>query len=183
MSEIQGKRLRPCVFFDRDGIVNVSPGPGYVERVEDFHLVPAFFDALRVASDRGYAAVIATNQRGVGIGRMTEADLKAIHHVLIKAVNAVGLSLTDIYVCTADNNAHPNRKPNPGMLLDAARAHALDLSKSWMIGDNEKDILAGLRAGCRTILVAPPGQETEADHHVPDMAACTALLEQVLSRA
>lgn len=160
---------KPCIFFDRDGIVNVSPGPGYVERVEDFHLIPAFFDALRIALDRGYAAAIVTNQRGVGRGLMTEQTLHDIHNVLRAAIQDAGLSLLDIYYCTANDNAHPDRKPNPGMLLTAAQDHDLDLSRSWMIGDNEKDVIAGRRAGCRTVFVGDADRETTADHRVVSM--------------
>ncbi len=171
---------RPCVFFDRDGIVNESPGPGYVERAADFHIHPAFLEALRVACERAYVTVIVTNQRGVGLGIMTETELVAIHKKLLDVIEREGLALTDIFSCTADDNAHPNRKPNPGMLLEAAEKHGLDLSKSWMIGDSERDITAGIRAGCRTILVAPLDQHSAADYRVSDMAACATLLREVL---
>ncbi len=160
---------KPCVFFDRDGIVNVSPGPGYVERLADFHIMPAFWEALRVARERGFEAVIVTNQRGVGRGLMTQKTLDEIHASLLEAVEREGLDLLDIFQCTADDNRHPNRKPNPGMLFDAAEKHGLDLARSWMIGDNEKDVLAGRAAGCRTVLVDPSERTTEADHRVPDM--------------
>lgn len=169
-----------CVFFDRDGIVNVSPGPGYVERVEDFHILPAFVDALRVTCAHGYEAVIITNQRGVGLGRMTLDTLNAIHATLCDALKNEGLALLDILYCTADDNAHPNRKPNPGMLLDAAEKHGLDLQRSWMIGDNEKDVQAGQRAGCRTVLVNASDQPTAADYQIADMSALPEFLEQNL---
>ncbi len=174
---------RPCVFFDRDGIVNESPGPGYVERVADFKLVPAFFDALRVVRDRGYAAVIVTNQRGVGRGLMSRATLDAIHAVLRAACAERGCPLLAIYDCTANDNTDPRRKPNPGMLLQAAREHDLDLSRSWMIGDNEKDVQAGQRAGCRTILVHLQPSVTSADHVLPAMEKLPPLLEKVLANA
>jgi D-glycero-D-manno-heptose 1,7-bisphosphate phosphatase len=174
---------QPCVFFDRDGIVNVSPGPGYVERVEDFHLMPAFLDALRVVQARGYDAAIITNQRGVGRGLMTEATLHAIHDVLLAAVADAGLSLRGIYYCTATDNSDPRRKPNPGMLHEAAAEHQLDLARSWMVGDNEKDVLAGRAAGCRTILVAPAGTDTVATHRVDAMPDLPPLLERVLDPA
>lgn len=151
-----------CIFFDRDGIVNVSPGPGYVERVEDFHLIPAFFDALRVASERGYVAVIVTNQRGVGRGLMTQETLDQIHAKLYDQLRKEGLAVLDLQYCTANDNSDPRRKPNPGMLLDAARQHDLDLAASWMVGDNESDVTAGHRAGCRAILVAPPEKAPSA---------------------
>jgi histidinol-phosphate phosphatase family protein len=168
------------VFFDRDGIVNVSPGPGYVERVEDFHLMPEFVESLRVTLAKGYEAVIITNQRGVGLGLMTEATLQEIHRHVIEKIEAAGLRLLDIVYCTATDNSDPRRKPNPGMLLEAAEKHGLDLDRSWMVGDNEKDVLAGHAAGCRCIRVAPLEKETAADHHIATMAELPPLLKTIL---
>lgn len=171
----------PCIFFDRDGIVNTSPGPGYVEQVADFHLIPAFLDALRIALDRGYEAVIVTNQRGVGRGLMTKETLEAIHAVLRKAITDQGLHLRDIYYCTANDDAHPNRKPNPGMFLDAAEDHQLDLAHSWIVGDSESDITAGRKAGCgHTVLVNDGEEPTEAEYRVATMSELTALFGKLL---
>jgi len=172
--------LRPCVFFDRDGIVNRSPGPGYVERVEDFHLLPEFIQALRVVQQRQYEAVIITNQRGVGRGKMSQATLDAIHQRLLDHVAHAGLSLRDIYFCTEVDRDHPRLKPQPGMLLEAARDHGLDLARSWMIGDNEKDVIAGQRAGCRTLLVRAGAEETVADYRVTSMSEVPGFLERRL---
>ncbi len=177
--------LRPAVFFDRDGIVNRPPHPArYVNRAEDFHLLPEFVAALRVALARGYEAVIVTNQKGVGRGLMTQAALDEIHDRLVAELAAEGLSLRDIVFCTAVDDANPRRKPNPGMLLEAAQKHGLDLGRSWMIGDSETDILAGQRAGCAvTVRVSPPGEPTAADHRLPDMAALAAWLATRLPSA
>lgn len=172
---------RPCVFFDRDGIANESPGPGYVERVADFKLVPAFFEALRVVQDRGYVAVVVTNQRGVGLGLMSRETLDAIHTVLNTACQENNVPLLAIYDCTATDNADPRRKPKPGMLLQAAHEHDLDLTRSWMIGDNEKDVRAGQGAGCQTILVNPtPSPTTCADQIISTMDKLPSLLANVL---
>ena len=121
----------PCVFFDRDGIVNHPPDDTrrYVLREEEFHLLPGFTDALRVVLQKGYKAVIVTNQSGVSKGRMTQADLDRIHAKLHALLEAEGLALHDVIECTSGDDAHPNRKPNPGMLLDAARKHHLDLAR------------------------------------------------------
>ena len=178
MKEADG--LRRAVFFDRDGIVNRSPGPGYVEQWSDFHLMPEFVEALRLVTERGWEAVIITNQRGVGRGIMSRAALDDIHARLRAELEARGLPLCDIAVCTATDDADPRRKPNPGMLLEMAREHGIDLRRSWMIGDAEKDVIAGRRAGCRTIRVAPGTPATEADLLVPDMAALATRLKELL---
>jgi len=174
--------LRPCVFFDRDGIVNVPPAGGarYIERPEDFQILPEFLEALRIANERGYVAVIATNQKGVATGRITPEALMEMHRRLIEVVLRNDLRLLDILINTSDDDAHPSRKPNPGMLLSAAAEHGLDLKRSWMIGDHVRDIEAGRRAGCRTIFVGPhtvPG----ADYLVSDMAALVEFLRQQLA--
>lgn len=171
---------QPCVFFDRDGIVNQSPGPGYVERVADFHLLPAFVAALRTVSERGYEAVVITNQRGVGRGLMTEQTLQAIHDRLHRELAQAGLAVRDVVYCTADDHTDPRRKPNPGMLLEAAERHGLDLGRSWMVGDSETDVQAGRRAGCRTVLVRAGSGATEADHRLASMEELAPFFERLL---
>ena len=175
--------MMAAVFFDRDGIVNASPGPGYVERVEDFHLLPGFGAALRLVRARGYGAFIVTNQRGVGKGLMTHAALDAIHDHLRAALAQEGLALDDILVATSVDRADPRLKPNPGMLLEAARDHGCDLARSWMIGDRERDVETGIRAGCHTILVAPAGAATQAEVRADDLTALVRWLDQNLPPA
>lgn len=180
------QRGRPAVFFDRDGIVNVSPGPGYVERLEAFHLQPSFIEALRVVTRKGFPALIITNQRGVGKGIMTQAELDRIHAHLRERLAMEGLGLLDIYVCTELDRTHPRRKPNPTMLLEAAATHGLDLGRSWMVGDAESDVEAGRRAGCRTVKVgtaSKSGLPSKADFQVKGMEQLPALLERVLDTA
>ena len=177
------QKLRPCVFFDRDGIVNVPPqgGARYIERPEDFAIMPEFLAALRIVNEHGYAAVIATNQKGVALGRVREEALMEMHSKLFTTVLQYGLRLLDIRVSITADNAHPSRKPNPGMLLGAAEEHGLDLKRSWMIGDHDYDIEAGRRAGCRTVFVgehAVPG----ADFVVSNMAALVAFLDAKLEK-
>ena len=173
--------LRPCVFFDRDGVANQSPGPGYVNRVDDFHVLPGFVECVRAAADKGYPSVLVTNQRGVSRGITPPDQLDAMHARLRDVLARDGLALLDVFVCTADDNAHPDRKPNPGMLLAAAQKHSLDLSRSWMVGDRESDVRTGQNAGLAiTVLVDPGSAPTAAAHRVPDMPACAALLRASL---
>jgi histidinol-phosphate phosphatase family protein len=112
--------LRPALFFDRDGIVNRSPGPGYVNHLDDFHILPGFADCVRAAAARGLPALIVTNQRGISRGLTPPEQLAAMHRRLRDELAREGLELLDLLVCTADDSAHPDRKPNPGMLLQAA---------------------------------------------------------------
>ena len=172
---------RPCVFFDRDGIVNRSPGPGYVNHLDDFHVLPGFADCVRAAAAKGIPAVVVTNQRGISRGLTPPAQLEAMHAKLRAELAAEGLELLDVLVCTSADDAHPDRKPNPGMLRAAAKRHHLDLSKSWMIGDRESDVKTGQNAGVAvTVLVDDGSAPTAATHRVPDMPACAALLRAKL---
>ena len=173
--------LRPCVFFDRDGVANRSPGPGYVNHLDDFHVLPGFADCVRAAAAKGFPSVVVTNQRGISRGLTPPAQLDAMHARLRAELAAEGLDLLDVLVCTADDDAHPDRKPNPGMLRTAAERHGLDLAKSWMIGDRESDVKTGRNAGVAvTVLVDPGDIPTAATWRVPDMPACAALLREKL---
>ena len=173
--------LRPCVFFDRDGVANRSPGPGYVNHLDDFHILPGFADCVRAAAEKGYPAVVVTNQRGLSRGITPPAQLDAMHAKLRAELAAEGLGLLDILICTAADDAHPDRKPNPGMLRTAAERHGLDLAKSWMVGDRESDVKTGQNAGvAATVLVDPGTAPPAATWRVPDMPACAALLRAKL---
>jgi D-glycero-D-manno-heptose 1,7-bisphosphate phosphatase len=159
-----------CVFFDRDGIVNRSPGAGYVERWEDFHIIPEFVDVLQTVRSHGYEAVVITNQRGVALGRMTLETVFEIHTKLQNMLRENhGLRLLDIRMCPHNRGECTCRKPQPGMLLAAAERHGIDLAASWMIGDRETDIEAGRKAGCRTVLVSADARPSAADLHFRDM--------------
>lgn len=172
---------RPCIFFDRDGIVNESPGPGYVERWEDFHLQPGFVAALKAVKAKGWPAVIITNQQGVAKGLYSREELDGIHGNMRAQLRTHGVDVLDIFQCihfAADGCEC--RKPKPGMIIEAAEKHGLDLSSSWMIGDSEKDVEAGHKAGCKTIRVCPPDETTKAEFHVEHIDEVAAILEKEL---
>lgn len=173
--------MKRCVFFDRDGIVNVAPVTRYVERLGDFHLHAPFFEAVRIANARGYETAIVTNQKGVSTGATPKHELDAMHALIGDEVRRRGLRLLDIYYCDATEDTHPRRKPNPGMLYEAASAHAIDLANSWMIGDNESDVLTGQRAGCHTIFVGTKKITLQPDNSVLSIDDLPALLERVLT--
>lgn len=146
---------RPCIFFDRDGVVNVAPSPEeyYVLSPDRLFIDPAWLEALAIVNERGYAAVIVTNQKCVHKGLISQAELDEIHQVIRDAVSEHGLELLDIFSATRGDD-DPDAKPNPGMFFKAASEHDLDLARSWMIGDSARDIESGERAGlAETLLV------------------------------
>lgn len=173
--------MRKCVFFDRDGVVNVAPPPEeyYVLSLDRFFILPEFLRALRVVNRKGYAAAIVTNQRCIERGLITWNELNRIHDHLRLAVKEAGLELLDILVCPHGGNDNCEcRKPKPGLFLEAARRHQLDLPASWMVGDSESDVEAGRAAGCRTVRIASPDIPSKADFRIGSMD----LLPDFLSR-
>lgn len=140
---------RPAFFFDRDGVVNVSPGAGYVERWEDFHFSEGIIQALAWLRTRGFALILVTNQQGVGKGLMTEAALDDIHARMQAELAEHGAQFDGIHACTCLKSAPGCRchKPSAEMALAAAKEHDLDLAQSWMIGDHDRDIQMAVNAG------------------------------------
>jgi D-glycero-D-manno-heptose 1,7-bisphosphate phosphatase len=171
-----------CVFFDRDGIVNRSPGPGYVERWEDFHILPGFISALQTVLRHGYVAVIASNQRGVARGMITRETVDDMHRRFREVLRTQhGIDVLEVFYCPHDHGQCDCRKPQPGMLLRAAKQYDIDLAASWMVGDNEKDAEAGIAAGCRAILVSENDKPTKAEIRIRSMDELAALLDRVLA--
>lgn len=149
------------MFFDRDGIVNFPPeAGGYIRCAEDFVVMPAFLEALRISAEHGYDAIVITNQQGVGRALYSEDVLEEIHAKLLQCVAASGLGILAIYHCPhlAEENC-ACRKPKPGMILRAATDWQIDLAASWMVGDSLRDVDAGVSAGCRTVLVGNQAYE------------------------
>ena len=173
---------RRCVFFDRDGIVNRVPDPDrYVTHSDGFHLLPTFWAALQAVHDATAAAVVVTNQRGVATGAIPPLELERMHAALQRGAAERGLEILDILVCPYDDDQHPWRKPQPGMLLEAAKRHHLDLARSWMVGDQESDVLAGRQAGCRTLRLVRGEASSTADVVIRSEAELADALRQCLA--
>ena len=150
---------RRAVFIDRDGTL-VHPRH-YPSRPEELHVYDDIGPGLREIQRLGFRLVVITNQAGIARGYFTEEDLQRMHEYLARTLEQQGVVLDAIYYCPHHTEgviqrfATPCtcRKPQPGMLLQAATEHNLDLRRSWLIGDILDDVEAGNRAGCRTILV------------------------------
>ncbi len=176
---------RPAVFFDRDGVVNLSPGAGYVLRWEDFHFSPGIIEALKLCKTRGYATALATSQQGVGKGFMTQATLDEIHANMQAVLVEHGAAFDGIYACTclSKDPGCTCRKPCAEMLLKAATDHDLDLTRSLMVGDADRDIEMGMNAGVPvTIRIESENPHlVAATHTLPDTQGLAALLETCLA--
>lgn len=147
--------MKRAAFLDRDGVINRKlPEGQYVTSWGELEILPGVPEAITLLNQAGYLVFIATNQRGVARGLMSLDDLEAIHRRLTAELASRAAVITQIYSCPHDNIPPCRcRKPAPGMLLDAAAAHNLNLADSWMIGDSPRDIEAGHQAGCHTIRI------------------------------
>jgi len=151
--------LRRAVFLDRDGTINVEKD--YLYRCEDFAFLPGVDAAIRRLKEAGFVVVVTTNQSGVARGYYSEEDVRRLHEHLQQLLRQQRTEVDAFYFCphhpTAGLGAYRRdcdcRKGSPGMLLQAAKEHALDLSRSFMVGDKCADVEAGERAGCTPLLV------------------------------
>ena len=144
--------MKKAAFLDRDGVLNrKAPEGKYVTRWEEMEFLPGAADAIRLLNQAGFFVVVVSNQRCVAKGLITTAELEALHARMQREYAASGARIDAIYYCPHDYESRCEcRKPMPGMLLEAARAHDIDLAASWMIGDSAHDVEAGRRAGCHT---------------------------------
>lgn len=146
---------RPALFLDRDGVLNVDSG--YVGRIADFQPMEGVFAALREAVRRGYLLIVVTNQSGIGRGYFSQAEYDALEAHMERLFAAQGARLTGIYHCPHLPGAGCEcRKPRPGMILQAAREHGIDLARSVMVGDKPSDAEAARAAGVGTIELVGP---------------------------
>lgn len=169
------KHRQRAVFLDRDGTINKYVG--FLRDIDDFELEEGAAQAVKLINGSGSLAIVATNQPVIARGEVTFGELSEIHNKMETLLGQEGAYLDGIYFCPH----HPHkgyegeipelkfdcdcRKPKAGMLLKAAEELNIDLSRSWMVGDGENDILAGKAAGCRTALIGEGdfGQDMTVD--------------------
>jgi D-glycero-D-manno-heptose 1,7-bisphosphate phosphatase len=166
-----------AVFLDRDGVLNravVRDGRPYPPAtLEAFEILPGVPEAARRLHDAGFLLIGATNQPDVARGTQRREVIEAMNARLLAA-----MPITAILVCYEDGDDCPRRKPNPGLLLEAAETYGIDLSASFMVGDRWRDVEAGRRAGCRTVFLdlgyTERRPDPPADHTATDLPAAAA---------
>ncbi len=152
-----------AIFLDRDGTINKYVG--FIRNIDDFVLVEGVSDAIKRINRSGYLCIVITNQPVIARGELTIDELEEIHNKMETLLGCNGVYVDDIFYCPH----HPDRgfegerieykidcacrKPKPGMILQAAEKYNIDLANSWMIGDSENDVLAGINAGCKVALI------------------------------
>jgi D-glycero-D-manno-heptose 1,7-bisphosphate phosphatase len=155
---------RRAVFLDRDGVVNrsvVREGKPYPPAsVAELEIMPEVREALSELKASGFLLVVVTNQPEVARGTQRRETVETIHAEL-----KLTMPLDDFFVCYHDSGDGCDcRKPLPGLLLQAAAQHSIDLASSFLIGDRWRDVDAGWNAGCRTVLIDYAYQEQEPSH-------------------
>lgn len=189
---VHSKSGRPAIFLDRDGTLNVERGG--VCRPQDLELIPGVAQALIALRQAGFCLVVVTNQSVIARGQATERDLADVHRRLVRELGKAGASLDGIYVCPH----HPDRgfpgervdlkiacdcrKPGIGLVERARKDLEIDLSASWMIGDQTRDVEMARRAGLRSILLLTgtagrDGQfQCSADYVAADLMGAAAFI-------
>ena len=156
-------RGRPALFLDRDGAV--VEDTGYLRKVDDIVVIAGAAEVIAAANGQSVPVIMVTNQSGIARGYYSWDEFKSVQDAIVASLAIGGASIDAVYACAHHRDgegvlAHPNhpaRKPNPGMLLDAASALALDLKSSWLVGDKADDIEAAKRAGIAGALLVATG--------------------------
>ena len=140
---------RAAVFFDRDGVVNRSPGQGYVTAWEEFEFCEGIGEVLALCRGRGYLLVLVTSQRCVGKGLLSLQDLCEIHEKMQQSLGEEA-QFDAVYAFTGLPGSEHLEKPNPGLVLEAAAELGIAVEDSWLVGDADRDILMAQAAGIGT---------------------------------
>jgi D-glycero-D-manno-heptose 1,7-bisphosphate phosphatase len=160
-----------ALFLDRDGVINIDRN--YVWKIENFDLIPGISDVIKIAMLKNYKIIVITNQAGIGRGMYTEHDFHILSSHMKNTLQKMGCFLDHIYFCPF----HPteakgeylkdsfNRKPNPGMLLEAKKDFNLDMKASVLIGDKLSDIKAGQSAGVLLNILFNPSLQKSINAH------------------
>ena len=186
MSRGDGPRSRPenrAVFLDRDGVINrvlVRDGrPCSPPSLDELEILPGVEAAIRALRAAGFLVIVVTNQPDVATGKQSRAVVEAMHRAL-----AERLTIDDFKVCyEVEHKTSRHYKPKPGMLLEAAHEHGIDLRRSFMVGDRWRDVGAGRAAGCFTIFIDYGYKERRPDNPDASVASLLEAAEIILGRS
>ena len=162
--KVEAKNLankQKAIFLDRDGTINKYVG--FLRQIDEFELIDGVAEAVKMINESGYLAIVVTNQPVIARGEVSLDELQTIHNKMETLLGQQGAYVDDIFYCPH----HPHkgyegerpeykidckcRKPKPGMLLQAAEKYNINLADSWMIGDGDSDVEAGMNAGCHVV--------------------------------
>jgi len=144
---------KKIIFLDRDGVINEEKN--YLHMIEDFIFIDGVFESLKLMQKLGYELIVVTNQSGIGRGLYSTEDFLTIDKWMKKEFERNNIKILSSVYCPHKPEQNCNcRKPKPGMLEKCFEKYQISKENSWIIGDSERDIEAGIRAGIKkTILV------------------------------
>ncbi len=171
------------VFLDRDGVIN-RDSSDYVKSWAEFTFLPGALDGLALLAENGFSVIVVTNQSGVGRGLIAPEALETMNRNLTEQARTAGGRITDILFCPHGPEAGCDcRKPLPGLLLKARDRHRIDLSRSWMVGDSERDLQCGANAGCGGRVLVLTGNGAAARDRLAGTAAAPSFIAEDLYAA
>lgn len=179
--------MNRAVFLDRDGVITQDP-PHYAHRIDQLKLIPHSAEAIRILNKNSPKVIVVSNQSGVARGYYPKKDTHEFNRALEKELKKKDAYLDAFYFCPHHPNAKIKayrtecdcRKPKPGMLLKASQDLNIDLIQSFMVGDRLTDIIAGQKAGCKTIhVLTGVGREQRSKHKLDANFVTTDLYEAV----
>lgn len=152
--------MKKALFIDRDGVINKEYS--YVYRIEDFEFIDGIFDALKKMQQNGYLLIIITNQAGIAKGLYKEDDFYKLTSWMIDAFKNNGVNIDRVYHCPhKDGDGCECRKPKAGMVNRAKKEFDIDIDSSWLIGDKESDIEAGINSGIKNTILVRSGHKID----------------------
>ena len=148
------------IFLDRDGVINKDVN--YAYKIVDFEFIEGIFDVCIYFQDLGYKIIIVTNQSGISRGYYSENDFQTLTNWMLTQFKKNDINILDIFHCPHSPDSHCNcRKPKPGMLLNARYKHNINMQNSWIIGDKEADIIAGISSGITNTILVKSGHKID----------------------
>lgn len=158
------------LFLDRDGVINHDKDNDYIRDWNEFRFYNTTLEAMAILTKYFHRIVVTTNQKGVGKGLMTVADLDNIHTNMLAQMQATGGRIDKVYYCSDLPDDSINRKPNPGMAFQAIQDFTdIDLSKSLIVGNRISDMGFGRNAGMQTVFVTTTHPETPFPNPLIDL--------------
>ena len=177
--------MKKAFFLDRDGVINVDHG--YTHHPSQFEFIAGVFEACKAITDNGCSIVVVTNQSGIGRGYYSEEAFHDLTDWMCEQFSAHGIEILDVRYCP-HHKVHglgdylldcDCRKPEPGMILEAAIAHNIDLAESVMVGDKDSDMVAGARAGIPYRYRVFNNESAELSEESSHTVTCSNLAEAV----
>jgi D-glycero-D-manno-heptose 1,7-bisphosphate phosphatase len=174
--------LRPAVFLDRDG--TICEEVGYLNHINRFRMFPFAAAAIRRLNEKELPVIVISNQSGVARGYFPESLVKEVHELMRRQLAESGAHLTGIYYCPhGPESGCECRKPRPGLLKEAARDHALNLERSFVVGDRYGDVQLARNVSARSILVRTGYGEGELQWRSVEWPEPPDLIAEDLNRA